>query len=468
MEMPPNKYRANSTANTITSTPKSVSTLHRRLKFVLNGLLLLTGLSLHIAAYPQLSENEQITINQLTQGCLLIANAPDAAAQDLLATCALIESVPDSDPQLAQILTTVAPEEVFAINDALVATSDYQTSNVSARLAVVRRSAAASTGVSSFAAASNSLDDAVMIDRIGGSASTLTGGNAAESGLASRLGVFVPTNISTGETDGGRLQQDTDFAYSSVTAGVDWRFNNNAVAGIAAGALQHDTDFSSTGGGIGMDGFNLSVFGTWSASRSAYVDVVLDLGLSDFDVDRVIDLPDKDRLTVSGSTDANTLGLSLAAGRSFELGAVELGPYVRLSLERSRVDGYTETADRQTPGFASVYQIGDQTIDSNRLSLGATVTKVISTSVGVFTPQLLVEFENQAESNREPVDTVNVRTGWEATLVGSDRDTQYLNISIGASAVFRNNRNAFAFVETLAANSEVTQTALKIGFRQAF
>ncbi len=88
------------------------------------------------------NENQETASQQLISTCAAMENDTSEAALDLLKTCGLINDLDPNDPddvvRLQQILDIVAPEEAFSVNDSIVYVSDYQTTNVHARINSLR------------------------------------------------------------------------------------------------------------------------------------------------------------------------------------------------------------------------------------------------------------------------------------------------------------------------------------------
>lgn len=399
-----------------------------------------------------LNENQFQADQTLEDTCAAIGQAgtSTAAAMDLLNTCAMLNPLDEEDATLAAALNRLIPEEAFAIGDQLSDNSDLQVANVSARINALRNQ---QTGSSN------------PLGLVTGDA----GGGAAAMRLQN-LEFFLNGQVSTGEIDGGQLQQDADISSNQFTVGADYRLSDNLILGVGFGIFQHQTDFSTTDGDSQVDGTNLTLFGSYVHDNSSYMDIVLDAGSNSYDFSRQINLEGSSRVLANASTDSSSVSLSLGIGRNFNFSGWDLGPYLRASITSASVDGYSERADSNLPGFGSILRVESQSIKSTTFSIGGTAARVISTSRAVLIPQLSLEVEIEAESDKDPLRASFLADPSQQmfTIDGETRDSSYMNLGAGATAIFQAGRSVYAYYETRLAHELITQHWFKVGARIEF
>lgn len=399
-----------------------------------------------------LNSNQTQANQTLESACASIAasNSTTPAAMDLLNTCSLLDSLDDEDPALAAELDRLIPEEAFAIGDMLTIASDSQNTNVIARLDSLRQ-----------------VDTSALYDE---QINTKASGGAAAAPDFSKLQAFVSGQVSTGDLEGGRLQQDADLSSSQITVGADYRLSNDFVVGTAIGVTQQKTDFSNTAGSSELAGNNLSIFGTYSRESLGYLDVVLDIGRNDFDVSRQINSDDNNPVMAASSTDSSNFSLTAGIGKNFNVFKLGVRPYVRSSFTRASVDGYSERADSNLPGFGSTLNVSSQSISSQTLTAGVSVSQVISTRRAVLVPNLSIETESERNRDKDPLNVFFLADPDQQTfsVEGEERDSNYANIGLGGTAVFTKGRSAFAYYEKRLADRYVSQYWLKAGLRLEF
>ena len=425
------------------------------------------------------------------------------ASLDLNETCVELDArVADDDARLGTSLGRLAPEELFAIGDSVIDTTDIQVTNVYARINAIRAARRGQVDLSGFDldvygeripgsvvdAAGQALrgepsyrkgdtggaridDGGIVGDGDGTFGFGGGGASSDDGGLGSRLGVFVNGSASIGEVDGAGEQRDADISTAGVTVGVDYRFTPNTVSGVGLGLVVNETAFDSNDGSVDLDGLALTLFSTYYEPDSGYVDGVLEIGRNAYDVRRRINLPGLPDQFGLGETDADVLSATIGAGKDLRAGRYEFGPYFRLSHTRASVAGYVERAAFDGPGAGSVLDIDAHDVRSTRLAIGGQLSRTIDTRRGVLVPQLRIETELENEERKGGI-TASFRhdpDGVPFTVNGNPRDTDgYVNLGLGGSAVFANGRSGYLFYETRAGHEYVTQHWFKAGFRLEF
>lgn len=434
-------------------------------------------------AADSLNNNQAQTGGALDTACVALDLQSDplsddpmpltAAQQDLQATCRILESrLRLNDGTLAAALDRLAPEELFTLGDSVVDTTDLQITNVYSRINAIRSGRTDTVDVSGLnlnirgelipgnvvEAAQNSLSS-------GGSASADEG-----SGYIPRFGVFANGALSVGEVDGDDNQRSADVSTTGLTLGIDYRLSANSAIGVALGIANNETEFTGDEGRVDLSAVNLSLFATYYKEEVGYVDVVLDAGRNQFDIERRIDLPGAERRIASGNTDANVLALTLGAGLDRNYGAFEFGPYTRVSLVNADVDAYRETADANGVGSGSVLAIDPHSVRSTTVSIGAQVSRTISTRTAIVVPQLRIEAEFELTDRKDGIQATFQHDPTQSAFEvnGNERDTSYVNIGLGSSFLLAKGRSGYVFYETRALHDFVTQHWLKLGLRLEF
>ncbi|MCB1756128.1 MAG: autotransporter outer membrane beta-barrel domain-containing protein, partial [Gammaproteobacteria bacterium] len=421
------------------------------------------------AGTADLTPNQRAVGGALDKACLALENKTErsAAEADLLATCDKLQAGTAGD--IKSGLNRLQPEEVFAIGTLSLDTADLQVTNVQSRINAIR------LGSHGFDLSGLELQlygqtipgyvSNAILDAVNG------GGAGDDEGEPSRFGAFVNGTVSVGKLDRSDREMGLDFDNQSVTAGVDYRINDSVVVGGSLGVTRHQGDYSSEGGGIELKSTSLSAFATWYDEDDIYVDAILHYGSSKFDIERRINLDGEAAQFARGKPDATEFALSLGAGLEYASGSWTYGPYGRLSFSSVDVDAYDESAsDPQSPGFGSVLSVRSQSIDSSSIVLGGHVSRAISTAGGVYLPQARLELEHRFSDSAREVEA-SFRYDPEKNLFAIDSenvDTDYLNLGLGGSAVFRNGRSAFVFYETRLGQDRLTQNWFKVGVRFEF
>lgn len=414
-----------------------------------------------------LNPNQQRVGKALDNACpaLEAANELTAQQQDLLDTCNALQS--GGTANLPLNIARLTPEELFAVGTSLLDTSDIQVTNVQSRINAIR------LGASGLDLASLQID--LYGQQIPGYVSNAIGkqlsGGGAGDGDDGRLGVFVNGSVAFGSLDETDTEMGLDFDTQGLTLGVDYRTDENWVFGGALGLTSHSGDYSSEGGKLALSGTSLSGFATWYDGEEAYFDAILSFGQNAFEVKRRINLEGQDDQFAISKPDASEFSLSIGAGLEYRSDAWQYGPYGRLGFTSAKVSSYKESASNPNgAGSGSVLAFEEQSLTSSLLVLGGQLSKTISTSSGVWIPQIRLELEHRLDdSNREIEATfIHDPTSTSFEISSENIDTDYLNFGTGVSAVFRNGKSGYLFYETRLGQDRLSQHWIKVGMRIEF
>lgn len=427
-------------------------------------------------AAPGLTNNQAQTGQALDATCealdgLVEALTPITAGQeDLLQTCRELETRLD-DGSVAAALDRLAPEEVFSLGDSVIDATDLQITNVYSRIFAIRSKRSDAFDLSGL---NIDIQDQSIPGTVFEAAQNeiFSGGAASDDdiGAGVGLGAYVNGSISVGEVDGDLNQRSADLSTNAVTVGADYQLSANTIIGTAIGLTNSETNFNSEEGGVDMSAVNWLLYGTYYQESRGYLDAVLDIGRTRFDITRQINLPGFERRLASGDTSANIVSLTLGAGFDARAGAFEFGPYGRISFTSANVEAYQEQSDSQGEGFGSVLSLDAHSVQSTTASLGLQLSRAISTSRGVFIPQLRLEAEFEGNENKDGIRATfeNDPSQTVFEIQGNPRDNNYINLGLGSTVVLANGTSGYLFYETRQMHEFVSQDWLKLGVRFEF
>jgi outer membrane autotransporter protein len=426
-----------------------------------------------LADTPGLPPNEKEVAGALDSACPALAEKAELTApeQDLLNTC---NSLVTGDPgTVGTALRVLAPEEVTAQGTASVEAAEIQVMNVNTRLNALR---AGGSGADLSGLTLNydglTLPASVFQELFFGYASGVAAGDEdGDASFAGKWGVFVNGAIDFGDKDSTSQETGFEFDTEGITIGVDYRFTDRFIAGGALGYSGHESDFDSSSGDLDMDTWSMSAYATYYQSNQVYVDGLIQVGTNDYDTRRRINASGSPDQFGVGDTDGEAVSISIGSGYEYSRGAFTFGPYGRLSYTRAEVDSYTEKAsDPAAPGSGSVLSIGGQSIRSLATVFGGHFSYAISTSRGVFMPQLRFEWEHEFEDDSRSIDShfVHDPTNTSFKIGTDDPDRDFFNLGLGLSATFAKRKSGFLFYETKLGHDDLKHDSLTAGFRFEF
>lgn len=417
---------------------------------------------------PELSDNQRSVGKSMDSACESLDSSSEtltAAEQDLLNTCNTLENA--SAAVIKAGVARLSPDEAFAIGTATLDASDIQVTNVQSRINAIRLGSA---GLDLASLNMNLYGQQIPGYVLGAVGQQMTGGAAGED-EPGRLGVFINGSMSYGKFDESDSEMGLDFDSQGITLGADYRASDAWVFGGALGLVSHSGTYSSEGGSIDLSGTSLSAFASWYDKDGAYIDAIMNIGQNDFDIKRRINLPGQADQFAESSPTASEVSFSVGGGLEYHRNDWTFGPYGRLSIAKARVDAYREKASNpEALGAGSVLLIDDQTMDSTSLVLGGSIAKHISTSSGIWIPQLRLEFEHSLSDKNRTLDAsfVHDPTAASFEIESEDVDTDYMNLGAGVSAAFKNGKSGYLFYETRVGQERLSQSWIKVGFRLDF
>ena len=444
-------------------------------RFTLNG---------GVQNVPELDEAQQSVGNAIDTACPALfqqsqAGGLDAGESDLLQRCSELVVASGSNPgSVQEALDQMVADEASAQGTAALTTTAAQFDNLKARLAALRSgSRGVDIGGLALAGGNGTMPLSFLPSNLLMAQDDSSGGGEAGAAF-SRWGFFATGTIGRGNQDASGSQPGFDFDTYGLTAGIDYRVNDDFVLGAALGYNNNDTQIDDDQGGLDTTGWNLSGYGSWY-HEAWYVDGVLTWGRNDYDVVRRI------RYAIAGlaggatsvdqtaraSPGSDQLAFAVSVGRDFNRGAWSFGPYARATYTRLDFDGYTERLSNPTgPGGGLAVSVDGRELKSLEGVVGGKATYTSSQSWGILMPSVQVEWLHEFEDDVENLVSrfVNDPTQTEIVIPGEQIDQDYFNLGLGLSAVFANGRSGFIYYEHRAGQRDYSQDSLAVGLRIEF
>jgi len=382
-----------------------------------------------------------------------------------------------SDEDIVDALDQIAGEEAEAIIITAARFTNMHHTNLRNRFTQLRRGGKALIDVSGirlkFDGGSLNGQQFVSLgqDILGGAAS---GDEEAEAEIFvnSRLGLFVNGNISYGERDPTKNNSGFKLDIEGITAGMDYRFSDSFIGGVAVGYSNSDLDYANDGGVLKGSSTFYSAYTSYYNAANYYIDSSITYADSDFDVTRHIKYRDMSGLVDlrrSGNTNGEQLLATLDFGWDYNNGPWTFGPNGSLSYSDTSIDGYAERGDS---GLELEYS-GQDNITST-LGLGFHGSRVFLTDWGVLianiTGTYYREFKNQngimrARFVHDPFKFDADNPTRDMLIISDIPDRNYLSLGIGLAAQFKYGLSGFIDYQSQFMTDDVTSRELAFGLR---
>ena len=305
-----------------------------------------------------------------------------------------------------------------------------------------------------------------------------------------RWGAWITGRVVFGEKDPTTNQVEYDFDTAGVTFGLDYRFTNEFVAGVAVGYANTDAKLGQNDGELDSKGYSVSLYGTWFKSDRFYMGGSLGYGSNDYDHQRnvryTIDRPeagsdflpdfvfDVDQ-TLGAEYDGSQFSASLSGGWDFNRKGWTFGPTLSVSYVNVDVDDYDEflLSSNMPQAFASsgwAVHIDDQNYESLQPAIGFAFTKAVSASWGVFIPQGYVDVISEMKDSGTLItgqfigDNNNARFALET----DDFEETFVRAGLGFGLILKNNKSAFLMVDGDFGRDLLSTYYINAGFRWQF
>lgn len=393
----------------------------------------------------------------------------DASTGQVSALCdALLgDAASNNDQAVAEALRALYPEEVLSHHASLNQLGTAQAFNIDSRLAELRGGGGGGLSISGLTVVNGR--QAIPLGLLQGLFATDDEPEVGGTGdLISPWGFFVNGSISRGdqEIEGDDREVVQDFDSIGVTAGVDYRRSARWVLGGAIGYNKFESSLTD-GGALDTSGYTLTGFSAWYLNDTTYVDTRLSWAS--------IDLEQARRLRVNltgftldelleGDTSASQLSFAASVGHHISRGAWTFTPSGFVRYMRSTVDGFSESDS----DFAVSYS--DQTVKSLVFGAGLQVSRVISLSNGVLSPQFDFTWNQETGNDDTVIDASYV--GGEAgdffRLRPEEPDKSYGSVGFGLVYILANGKQAYLQLRQSVGVDGLDQTTVNLGARFEF
>ncbi len=435
-----------------------------------------------VANMPNLSPTQLGVANAIDKACPALAGMPTGqltpAQKDLLLRCSEIVVGSGSDPQdVPNALDQITNNKVLPQRSMAQGVQSSQFGNLNTRLGELRQGV---QGVSvrglTLVNDGQSLPLAMLGDMFRNDPK-----QSDEVGKDfDRWGFFATGMVVRGGFDANATRPGFDFHNASLTAGVDYRFSDTFVAGVAGGANKNQSSLDQNLGKLDVNGYSLNGYFTWYHGDSFYIEGSVVLDWLSYDLKRNIAYQISDlsgsgttsiNQTATASPDGSQSSVALSVGKDFNHGAWAISPYLRGVYSHLNLDAFNEKAsDPNAPGAGLVTSVESRSLTSELGVIGGRVSYTTSYDWGVLIPNATLEWNHEFRNDPQTIVTRFIADPTQTPIVITDQapDQSYFNVGLGLNAVFPKGRSAFVTWEHLVGFSGVHENRFSLGIRIEF
>ncbi|GAA6154155.1 autotransporter domain-containing protein [Pseudoteredinibacter isoporae] len=402
-------------------------------------------------------------------------NGLTTGQSNLRTRCEQLRDPDLNDEDIVDALDQIAGEEAEAIIITAARFTNMHHTNLRNRFTQLRRGGSAIIDVSGLnmrfdgGNLNGHMFASVGRELLGGAASA---DEEPEIYRDSRLGLFVNGNISYGERDPTQNNSGFKLDIEGITAGMDYRFTDKFIGGIAVGYSSSDLDYANDGGVLEGSSTFYSAYTSYYSDTNYYIDSSLTYADSEFDVTRHIKYKDMSGivdLRRGGSTNGEQLLATLDFGWDYNNGPWTFGPNGSLSYSDTSIDGYAEQGDS---GLELQYSGQDNV--TGTLGLGFHGSRVFLMNWGVLIANIngnyYREFKNQngvirASFVHDPFRFDSNNPTSEMLIISDIPDRNYFSLGLGLAAQFKYGLSGFIDYQSLLAADDIRSRELAFGLR---
>jgi outer membrane autotransporter protein len=286
-----------------------------------------------------------------------------------------------------------------------------------------------------------------------------------------KFGVIFGIKSSTFDQDSYDEFIGFDSSMKGVFLGLDYRISPDLFIGTSVDFEQEETDIDLNLGTQDMDEYGFSLYSFFYSPSEIYFSVLARYATQDYDIEQSLsqEFSFDETYRTKGTTDGSRVNLSLGSGYDFDFdsGAGQIGINALLEFDRTNVDAHVLSND-----FGSV-DIEEDERTRLTLSLGSQLSKVISTSAGVFIPSAFFNWYHEFKDDPRTIsgivraDFLDIAEG-PVTIVTPEPDRNYLSVDANLMVVLPRGFSAFLDYERHFARKNVEHWMLTLGGRVEF
>jgi uncharacterized protein YhjY with autotransporter beta-barrel domain len=267
------------------------------------------------------------------------------------------------------------------------------------------------------------------------------------------------------ETD---LENGYQASLTGLVVGIDYRFTDSVVMGLAVGQTSDKANFIGNVGFLKGDNSTATLYGTWLISENVAVDGYL--GYSKLKLDnqrRVVS-----GTNISGTMSGNTTGSQNMAGLSVsyqaDAGRFNLAPSFNLDYIKTSVNTYNEHSSNFETNLMALHY-GDRNVTSLTGSLGGRLSTSYGYDWGTLVPSARLAAVHEFQNKTRQISNELISTPGAGFLVTTDApDRDYLYSGLGVLAALNGGTQLFLDYENRSQDRLLSSWAVSLGVLTEF
>jgi uncharacterized protein YhjY with autotransporter beta-barrel domain len=279
---------------------------------------------------------------------------------------------------------------------------------------------------------------------------------------ANRISTFIDGNVIIANPGGDSNVPSAHYDTGGVTAGADYRLDDNWAVGAMVGYGHTAATTDANGSKTRVDSYSPGLYATY-ADHGWYANGLVAYNYNAYNESRAIPVAGA---TASGSPDGNQFDTNLDGGYEFHHGNLTFGPTLALQYVHLEVNSFTESG----AGMADL-AVNQQDVDSLRSRLGGEVRYNWSWYGGkvVATPHLSASWQHEYLDNSSGITSQFNGAGLGSFTVNTSRpERDSALIDAGLDTQWSDAFNLFVDYTTQAGQSDFFAQSVEGGVKVSF
>jgi uncharacterized protein YhjY with autotransporter beta-barrel domain len=288
-------------------------------------------------------------------------------------------------------------------------------------------------------------------------------------------GIGLLLSVQGGETE--RVSTNNEVGYDSdlegFVGGLDYRFNDNLITGIAIGVTSDDASFDGSNSFLETDSESLLIYTTYLISDNAYLDAYVGVASLEYSTDREgsVDGEPADAFGLEGKVSADYDGdqtlAGISTGYDWFRNRFSYGVSAAVDYSKTEIDSYEE---KGTTGLELIFP--DQEFESLTIALGINGSYTVDLGWGALIPNISVAAVHEDKNDERSFDTRMVimpdvdTTSFTLETDAPDRD--YVLSTLGLVLAMNSGTQYFMTYEHLSSHDFLEAWSLSAGLLVEF
>ena len=307
-------------------------------------------------------------------------------------------------------------------------------------------------------------------------------------GPQKRLGWYIVASHESLDKQQTPFEAGYDSDVAVVTTGIDYRFNEKIIAGLALNYGRWDGEID-IGGDFDIDSIGLTAYATFVTEQGIFLDTIIEYTHKDYARRRFVSFVDEEQiptlLLIRGIATADYGGkeysASLLTGYDYHIDPISVGPRLGIRYLEIKNDAYQESG-RFIEGIAGEKEefntttptglelaFDKNTIRSLQSVLGFNANWKFKIRESRLIPQISLEWRHEFQDDQRTMDVRFVQDNRQNPLIfdyNNDKpDRDYFYLGGGVSAVFDNGLQASLGLHKMLGHDYYDSTTVTLGLR---